>query len=108
MKSWTGTPPSPWVLDSSGVISGTAPILEGGTTLRVHPAFTVTVIAEERHAWQTTYTITVIKKAPELTLKTISVTWDKNKPPSSSYLFLATTSGGIPPYGMAAARSVSE
>ncbi len=99
-KSWRGTPPSPWVLDPSGVISGTPPLLEGFFS-RTYPPFTVTVIDEARHAREAMYTIEVINAPPQLTPKTISVIWDENKPPKLGYIELATISGGVPSYRMA-------
>ena len=97
-KTWTGTPPAPWALSSSGTISGTAPILASGSSMWISPPFTLTVIDEERHAREATYTILVIKKGPELTPKTVTVTWDKGSPPASGSLYIATASGGDPPY----------
>jgi hypothetical protein len=98
-KSWRGTLPSPWVLSPSGMISGTAPML-GSTSMWISPPFTVTVIDEARHAREATYTIQVIKAPPQLTPKNISVTWDENAPPAGDIIYLATVSGGVPPYSM--------
>ncbi|MDD4876588.1 MAG: hypothetical protein PHQ86_05635 [Dehalococcoidales bacterium] len=97
-KFWKGTPPLPFVLDPTGVISGTAPLLDSGTSTRIYPVFTATVIDEEWHAREASFTITVMKKGPKLTPETANVTWDKGNPPASGSLYITTASGGEPPY----------
>ena len=97
-KTWTGTPPTPWTLSSSGVISGIAPMLGSGTSIRQYPPFTATVTDEAKHSKQVSLTITVIRKGPELTPKTATLLWDKGNPPVTGSLYIATASGGEPPY----------
>jgi hypothetical protein len=99
-KTWTGTPPSPWVLSTSGVISGTAPLLPSGTSMWESPPFTVTVIDEAKHAREATYSIVVMPRSPKITPKTIAVTWDENAPPTKGIIDLAIISDGVPPYRM--------
>ncbi len=101
--SWTGTPPEPWIaLSPSGVISGTAPLLPYGTSMRITAPFTATVIDEERHARRANYTITILPKSPEIIPKNITARWDENDPPYDNVIRpLATITSGYPPYRMA-------
>jgi hypothetical protein len=80
------------------VISGVAPMLGSGTSMRQYPPFNVTVTDEAKHSKQVSLTITVIRKGPELTPKTSTLLWDKGNPPATGSLYITTASGGEPPY----------
>jgi len=106
LEATGGTPPYKWTLKpgsimpdglklaENGVIFGTAPVLTGGTTIRITPPFTVTVTDSAGQQQDLEARITIDISPPTLTLKSGTCTVGKY----SSIPLIAQVSGGNPPY----------
>ena len=105
--AWAVTPGSalpPWpmalaTVANQGVLTGTAPILAAGSTMRITPPFSVTCtdvtpgpIGPLRQAIQ--LTVTIIKAPP--TLNAVNGTCIAGTP--NTDILVATAAGGVPPY----------
>lgn len=106
LEATGGTPPYKWTLKpgsimpdglklaENGVIFGTAPVLTGGTTMRITPPFTVTVTDSAGQQQDLELRITIDIPPPTLTLKSGTGTVGKY----SSIPLIVQVSGGNPPY----------
>jgi len=77
---------------NNGVLAGTAPLLSGGTTRSISAPFSVTCTDSTGLAQSVSWTVTIVKAAPQLETRTITVTAGVHFSEK-----VATASGGVQP-----------
>ena len=87
------TLPAGYALSETGVLSGTAPVLPGGTTMRITPPFTVEVHDSNGGVSELELRITIVQPPPTFT----------NLPPANAivgqaYSYQVTATGGTAPH----------
>jgi len=102
-----GTPPYTWAVtagsalpnwlalgqqENNVILTGTAPLLDAGTTRSISPPFSVTCTDATGRAQAISWTVTIVKASPVITPLQVTVTAG-----TDFSVQIATASGGVPP-----------